>query len=282
MKDYTKVSEKNYLDILFNGKNKQYGSYELRKHYSKRASIAIGFMMCLLAIGFTSAMLKPREVADKLPDFKVNDAELANLLPPPKEDLVPPLVPIALPELKVPKAELVFTTPKVVHNQTDIPKENRIQDPNQDENIHKNVGNQNTDGVIDNRQIDNPFEGNNNGNGGQGTAGNGSDLPIDHIATKVDVKAIPPKDWMTQIKRNLRYPEMAKVENISGQVVVSFIVEQNGAITAVKVEGADPGGGLGAEAIRVVKMLTTFTPAMASGNAVRSYHRLPIAFNLRQ
>ena len=76
---------------------------------------------------------------------------------------------------------------------------------------------------------------------------------------------------------NVRYPESARKNNISGRVLVQFVVEKNGRVSDVKVvRGVDPA--LDNEAVRVVKAMPKWTPAQHKGKAVRSQFTLPINF----
>lgn len=79
---------------------------------------------------------------------------------------------------------------------------------------------------------------------------------------------------------NIKYPDEAKQNNISGTVFVSFIVEKNGKIRNVSVlKGVDPL--LDAEALRVVSMMPDWTPGYDdNGKAVNVKFNLPIKFNL--
>lgn len=102
------------------------------------------------------------------------------------------------------------------------------------------------------------------------------------IVEKFDRKAVPPKGFLSIIKKYLRYPDFAKEAGLSGQAIVSFIVEIDGRITNVTIAGQKLGGGLDEEALRVVKLLPNWEPALLQGEKVRSYYKLPIVFNLRE
>ena len=82
------------------------------------------------------------------------------------------------------------------------------------------------------------------------------------------------------IVRNLRYPEQARKENITGKVYVTFAVEKDGSITNPKIL-RDIGGGCGAEAIRVVKSMPRWNPGKQRGKPVRVQFNLPINFSLK-
>lgn len=276
--DLNEIKNSDYLDILFEGKNKKYGSYELRKKYSKRVGLAAAILMGVVGIGLGASLIKPKEeyVAPPPPPI-IEDIKFTD--PPPIEPDAPP--PPELPAAPAPpaRATIDFAEVKIVKKEEFKP-EQRIEDPNTEENKDRDVSNTTREGENDKKQFENPFEGKEGGSN-TNTAGEGSN-DDNGIKTKVDAKAKAPKGWMDIVKRNMRYPELAKANEISGTVIVSFVVEKDGSISNVKLEGKDPGGGLADEAIRCVKKLPAFTPAVLGGNPVRSYFRLPIAFNLSQ
>ena len=82
------------------------------------------------------------------------------------------------------------------------------------------------------------------------------------------------------IQQNLKYPQLAKENNITGRVFVQFVVEKDGSVSNVRAM-RDPGGGLGKEAERVVKSMPKWTPGKQRGKAVRAYFTLPINFVLQ-
>lgn len=93
--------------------------------------------------------------------------------------------------------------------------------------------------------------------------------------------AIAPEGWASIIRANLKYPDSAKINNIEGRVMVSFIVEKDGSITHVEAMN-DPGGGLAEEAVRVVNLLPSFAPAIREGRLIRYPYRVPITFSLEK
>lgn len=86
----------------------------------------------------------------------------------------------------------------------------------------------------------------------------------------------PLKEW---IGKNMLYPEQCQRENVQGMVVVSFIVEQDGSISDVKATRS-PHPALAEEAIRMIKSMPQWKPAIQTGKAVRSRFNLPIRFRL--
>jgi protein TonB len=79
---------------------------------------------------------------------------------------------------------------------------------------------------------------------------------------------------------NIKFPQLARDNNISGRVYVTFVVERDGSITGARVL-RDIGGGCGAEAIRVVKAMPKWTPGKQRGKPVRVQYNLPVAFILQ-
>lgn len=79
---------------------------------------------------------------------------------------------------------------------------------------------------------------------------------------------------------NIKYPQLARENNIEGKVYVQFVVEKDGSITNVKVM-RDIGGGCGQEAVRVVKAMPKWKPGKQRGKAVRAQFSLPVSFKLQ-
>ena len=82
------------------------------------------------------------------------------------------------------------------------------------------------------------------------------------------------------IADNIKYPQLAKENNITGRVFGSFVVEKDGRVGQVKIL-RDIGGGCGNEAVRVVKMMPKWKPGKQRGKAVRTQFNLPVNFDLQ-
>jgi protein TonB len=82
------------------------------------------------------------------------------------------------------------------------------------------------------------------------------------------------------IAENVRYPEMAKENDIQGTVYVRFVVDEKGKVTNVELlRGVDPL--LDKEALRVVQSLPNWKPGKQRGKAVKVSHSVPIKFALK-
>mgnify|MGYP002511651457 FL=1 len=86
---------------------------------------------------------------------------------------------------------------------------------------------------------------------------------------------------MKWLASNVRYPQMALENGISGRVIVKFVVEKDGSVSGVTlVRGVDKD--LDREAIRVVKSMPKWQPGKNNGQAVRCYFNLPVNFKLAE
>ncbi len=81
------------------------------------------------------------------------------------------------------------------------------------------------------------------------------------------------------IYQNIKYPEEARKKSIEGMVIISFVVEKDGAISHVQIV-REIGGGCGEEAQRVVATMPKWIPGKQKGQPVRTQLNLPIKFKL--
>lgn len=81
------------------------------------------------------------------------------------------------------------------------------------------------------------------------------------------------------IGKNIKYPKAARKNGIEGKVFLRFIVDTEGHIQHVEVlKGVSPE--IDEEAIRVIKIMPQWRPAMVDGNKVNSFFNLPLSFKL--
>lgn len=102
----------------------------------------------------------------------------------------------------------------------------------------------------------------------------------DEIFTVVENDPQFPGDIDKYIAENLVYPQLARENNITGRVYVTFVVEKDGSITGARVL-RDIGGGCGAEVIRLVNSMPKWIPGTQRGKPVRVQYNLPINFLLK-
>jgi protein TonB len=86
---------------------------------------------------------------------------------------------------------------------------------------------------------------------------------------------------MKWLSNNIRYPQIALDNGISGRVVVKFVVEKDGSVGNVQVvKGVDKD--LDKEAMRVVRAMPKWQPGKNNGQAVRCYYNLPVTFKIQE
>ncbi len=282
-----KILQTDYLDILFTNRNKEYGSYELRKHYNKRALKAMSVMLAalLLAIGipFIIGKLKPERTDHSIP-VRETTFILSNV------DLGKPKDIPKIPELPGKQSGPIAktfknTVPKIITNEAVKPE---LKPPTFDELADSHSGPVNHEGAEGGTEIalTENAEGHGKGSGevpGAGTVGN-------HVVEK----ETGPRDFVEEmpefpggypamvafISKNLKYPLMALEAGIEGKVFIKFVVGTDGRIESAKViRGL--GGGCDREALRVVNTMPKWKPGRQNGHAVKVYFTLPIHFMLR-
>jgi len=79
---------------------------------------------------------------------------------------------------------------------------------------------------------------------------------------------------------NVEYPQQAADNGTEGVVNVSFVVDENGKVSAPKIIGKRVGDGLEDEALRVVNKMRTWTPGKVKGQNVKTRLTLPVRFQL--
>ena len=85
---------------------------------------------------------------------------------------------------------------------------------------------------------------------------------------------------MQFVAENVKYPQEAIDKEISGRVMVGFVVEKDGSISDVKVVKGI-GGGCDEEAVRVVNAMPKWKPGMDKGKPVRVSYMMPFSFKLQ-
>lgn len=82
------------------------------------------------------------------------------------------------------------------------------------------------------------------------------------------------------LRKNIRYPILAKENNIMGKVFASFIVNTDGSISDIKIVRAI-GGGCDEEVIRVLGLMPNWKPGEVSGKAVKVKYMVPVNFIIK-
>src|SRR3954465_15846894 len=101
--EINKIKDADFLDILFEGRNKEYGAYELRKTYNRRIVIAIAGMVAVCLFFLLSQILAKDNDNDKN-KIVVQDVQLEDIKTEEKKPEPPPPPPPPKPE--PPKVEI--------------------------------------------------------------------------------------------------------------------------------------------------------------------------------
>jgi periplasmic protein TonB len=256
------AKEKEYVesleDMVFKGRNQEYGAYVLRKKYRKYVTISMIAALIILIGGVAYPVIASYISKSKI--IKEDKSVETEILNAPKEDLPPPPPPPPPPEAMAEKVK--FTVPKVVEDtvetglatQDDLSMKGNTEAPAEEEIKVEEVKEQ----VI---QQEAPKE----------------------IFTVVEEQPGYPGGDEARIKflqENIKYPEEAKELGVQGKVFVTFVVEVDGSITDVRVLRGI-GAGCDEEAIRVVRSMPRWVPGKQRGQPVRVQFNLPIKFTLQ-
>ncbi|MFK8101822.1 MAG: energy transducer TonB [Saprospiraceae bacterium] len=97
--------------------------------------------------------------------------------------------------------------------------------------------------------------------------------------TKQEKRKCAEKALLQFIGKNVRYPEMARDNQVEGTVVMSFVVNEDGSISDIKI-ARDIGAGCGRETTRVIKKMPKWIPGKQIGRPVKVHFNLPVKFKL--
>jgi len=250
-----------WLEIVFEGRNKSYGAYDLRKSITKNTTRAfiIGTIIFAVLVSVPTLM---RMIPDRQEETTLDTKITAVKMPPkkekPKENLPPPPPP-------PPKVDQVKFVKPVVAKADEVVEEIAVVKDLKDKNIGKETvkGDPNADFVVDE-----PV--------GTGVAAVVEEDNTVYNTAGIEVKPDFPggmEKFNDFVAKNYQAPEE---EGLKGKVYVTFVVEKDGSLTDIKVL-RDIGYGTGKEAIRVLNKCPKWTPGEQNGKKVRCTFSLPIS-----
>lgn len=268
-----------WADIVFQGRNKVYGAYQLRRGTSKRNIWAMVFVAAVAAVAYLGLAAYNSYQASQKAKF---EAEMeASLIETKKQAKVEkkteaPKVEQVQKVEKV-KSSIAFTPP-VIKKDSEVKPEEEMKTQDELKETKTAIG------AFDVK--------------GNDEAGGTVLKAVEEIATPE-----PPKQEAEQNKvfdvveqqpqypggmgalnqwlaSNIKYPVMAAENGIEGRVVVQFVVERDGSVSGVHVvRGVDPS--LDKEATRVVSAMPKWIPGKQNGSAVRVKYTVPVTFRLQ-
>ena len=275
------LSSKEWRDLVFEGKNKDFGAYEMRKNSDRRHNLAMIAVVIVIVLLFGLGLLVNTVI--KSVEARPEDAneqamaafaeEVVEEEPEEEPQRIEEEKPEALPEEilnTVKMAEVKFVADEEVKE--DIKSQDEIKETetavgatNFDQgtdDLTKTVREHKDEVIVEEKKPEPPKK--------------------EEIFTAVEQ---PPQfpggeaALLKYIADHIRYPPAAQENGIQGRVVVQFVVTKDGSIGQVKVvRGKDPD--LDKEAKRVVRTLPRFVPGKMNGNNVSVWYTLPINFKL--
>ena len=269
---------RDWTEMVFEGRNKEYGAYRLRKNAGKRNLYSlITIFIAALAIWGGISLVKFVESRTKSV-AQTSVAELSALNQPKKKAEVKQQKKVKLeqPEKVVErvKSSVKFTAP-VIKKDDEVKPEDELKTQDELMNTKTAIG------ALD-------VKGNDDSNGEvlklkEAVAQPEPKPEVEKVFDVVEqMPSFPggPSALMEWLSNNVKYPVVAQENGVQGRVVVSFVVERDGSITDVKVvRGVDPS--LDKEASRVVRAMPRWIPGKQNGSAVRVKYNVPVAFRLQ-
>ncbi len=276
------LSSKEWIDLVFDGKNQEYGAYELRKNsvnrHNKAMLVIVIVLIAVALLGFLANTVL--EKAEEGPGDQTEQA-LAEFVTDetpeeePEEELqrVEEQLPEALPE------EILNTTKMTelaIVPDEQVTEEIKSQDDIKDTDVA--VGTSDFDQGTDDLNVVREHK-------DEVIVEEKKPEPVDDnkVFEVVEQKPqFPGGDaaLLKYISDNIRYPAAAQENGIQGRVVVRFVVTKTGKVGDVQVmRSKDPD--LDREAVRVVKTLPAFVPGKMNGHSVNVWYTLPVTFKLQ-
>ena len=255
----------NILDILFDGRNKNYGAYDLRKNYNKRLvkSLAITFGVCFL-FAAVSIFANSKKVITH--DFPIIDVTL-NKYKKPNEPIIEKAK--NQPQVKPQKqVQQIAVNIPVIAPDKDVAPNEVVKSVDDLENTK--IGVSTIFGENIGIDIVTPPVNNSINSNGASTSEKLEDYEIIFIDVQVAAKFPGGFDaWKRYLEKNLNAGLPAENGAQSGKytVLVSFVVDSEGNISEVKAENK-PGFGTEEEAIRIIKKGPKWQPAIQNGRKV--------------
>ena len=272
-----------WVDLVFAGKNQDYGAYKLRKGTSGRNIKALVILIIAAALvgGFLAWKVIEQKNAEQQQAY-MEAMQLAQLQKEAKkqeekkqEQVKPKVEPKK--EIPVARETQKFVAPVIKKDEL-VKESNQMKQMDQlDAKIA--VGTETHEGAKDRtiEAVRNDI-----------AVATPPPAPKEEFTQKVfDVVEVMPSfpggqaALLQYLNSHVKYPVVAQENGIQGRVTISFVVERDGSITDVKVaRSVDPS--LDKEAARVVSSMPRWTPGKQNGSAVRVKFNVPVVFRLQQ
>ena len=271
-----------WVDLVFAGKNQDYGAYKLRKGTSGRNIKALVILIIAAALvgGFLAWKVIEQKNAEQQQAY-MEAMQLAQLQKEAKkqEKKQEQVKPKVEPKKEIPVARETQKFVAPVIKKDELVKESNQMKQMADLDAKIAVGTETHEGAKDRtiEAVRNDI-----------AVATPPPAPKEEVTQKVfDVVEVMPSfpggqgALIQYLNSHVKYPVVAQENGIQGRVTISFVVERDGSITDVKVaRSVDPS--LDKEAARVVSSMPRWTPGKQNGSAVRVKFNVPVVFKLQQ
>jgi protein TonB len=268
--EVNKILSSDFLDLLFEGRNKSYGAYELRKNYQKRLQIALAITLAAILLIFIIAFVSNKIGDMSTAKVKVQEVTLTDIKQEEEMKIEPP--PPPPPKQEPPKIEITkFTPPKIVEDE----KFEEEKEVKEQEEI-TNVGKIDQEGIKDPEVVNPPKV-------EEETKVVEAPIDYDQTFTKVEVEAQFPggeEKWNKYVYNAI----MRSIDDLvddgqAGTVEVQFIVDREGNVSSVEAMNMK-GSVLARVATDAIKRGPKWVPAVQNGRQVKAWRRQKITFRL--
>ena len=282
------IISQQWCDLVFEGRNKSYGAYDLRSKAGRRHVLAL--IDILIGIGVLAALIFSYTAAKKAYDASMGAdsqavtelSELKKDEPKKEEKKTEVKQEEEKPKEQIQKvavrASMAFTVPEIVDK---VDESKKLK--NQDELNRSNISIATKDYMGDSKDgmnIDD-LKDNQRAGGDQVPVKEEEKAPEVHtIVEQMPVFPGGEQALLAYVASHVKYPEIAKEQDVQGIVQLRFVVLENGSIGDVQVIKSLESH-CDAEAKRVVKSLPRFVPGKQQGKAVRVWYTLPIRFQIQ-
>ncbi|CCX65174.1 tonB protein [Prevotella sp. CAG:1058] len=265
-----------WCDLVFEGRNQEYGAYRLRKSTGKRNIWSIVIVLIAAVVIFSAIAIK--NVIQANQRVAVTTAVELSSIQTKKQAKVEKKAPVKIEQPKQVekvKSSIKFTAP-VIKKDEDVKPEEEMKNQDDLQKTKTTIGAFN---VVGNDEI-----------GGEVLKAKEEiaqpEPPKEEENKVFDVVEEQPSfpggqgALMQWLRDNIKYPVIAAENGIEGRVIVQFVVSKSGSISNVNVvRGVDPS--LDKEAVRVVSNMPNWTPGKQNGTTVNVRYTLPVTFKLQ-
>lgn len=269
-------------DIVFDGRNRHYGAYELRalyqRHMTRALIIATAVCALLLTFPVLAHLLKKEAVVAPPVIVEAKPMVIDETITPPTIITPPPAA--SRPAVQPPQPPTMRDVVPIVTTDNKVTQEDKV--PDRDELIDKNPGLVTAAGEPG-ADLNSDLRDLNTGNKG-GETGIGETVTEKPYFSVEQMPQLPGGGGtaaiVAAIQKSVKYPSLALRNGVEGRIFVSFVVNSQGDVSDVKVvKGL--GSGLDEETIRAVNALPKFIPGKQNGRAVSVAFTVPISFKIQ-